>query len=102
MGVADNKNFAPALRQSCIPLKLLSAGSQRRIDIQVGDTLRSGGFLGDIITLEELLVLSLQQGVTRAGLGENEKRHGARPRRLNSKYNEKERLVWSERETEPI
>lgn len=85
MGVGDNKNFAPALRQSCIPLRLLSVGSRRTIDVQVGDTLRSGGFLGDIITLEELLVLSLQQGVTRAGLSKNEKRHGARPRRLDSK-----------------
>ena len=30
--------------------------------------------------LEKLLVLGLQQGVTRAGFGQDEQRHGGRPR----------------------
>lgn len=73
------------------------AGLEDTIDVQVGDTLCSGSLLGDIITLEELLVLGLQQGIARAGLSKDEKRHGARPRRLGSKNNRKEETNQSER-----
>jgi hypothetical protein len=67
------------------------------IDVQVGNTLGGGSLLGDIITLEELLVLGLQQGIARAGLSKDEKRHGARPRRLGSKINRKEETDQNER-----
>lgn len=90
--------FAPVQRIVQFPLEFFFlAGLEDTIDVQVGDTLRSGGLLGDIITLEELLVLGLQQGIARAGLSKDEKRHGARPRRLESKNNRKEETSQSER-----
>jgi len=49
------------------------------IDLQVRHALRSRSLSGQVLLLEDLLVLSLQQGVTCAGLGEDEQGHDGRP-----------------------
>lgn len=83
MPLSPITKFLRLFRVGSFPLKFFYlVGLEDTIDVQIGDTLRSRGLLGDIITLEELLVLGLQQGIARAGLSEDEKRHGARPRRL--------------------
>ena len=43
--------------------------------IQVCNAFGSGSIFGELVALEELLVLGLQQGITGAGFGEDEQRH---------------------------
>ena len=57
----------------------------RAIYLQVRNALSRGGLSGQIVSLQQLLVLGLEQGIARAGFREDKERHGARPRLLAAK-----------------
>ena len=56
------------------------AGKEKVPHIQIRHALRSRSLRSQVISLQELLVLGLEQGITRAGFSKDKKRHGERPR----------------------
>lgn len=80
-----SKNFCDQLRrclQGMMASLKLHTKLHTNLHIHVGDTLSSGGILRKTM-LEELFVLGLQQGIARAGLRENEERHGEGPQQTD-------------------
>ena len=56
------------------------AGKEKASHIQIRHAFRSRSLRSQVISLQELLVLRLEQGITRAGFSKDKKRHGERPR----------------------